>query len=188
MARPGTSGDKRARVVVEDHRASSPLDLKGITVPSPASSPPAVGPSRPEELPAIAVFLTQSGLPVAGLDSGNVQVLVARQGERIVGTAALERCGSACVLRSLAVEKALRGGDLARRLIAALLELARDSGCTEAYLLTHNVQRLASRYAFRVVRREEVSPLALASPEFGMSGCAAATVMRLALSPENHTR
>ena len=138
---------------------------------------PTIAEGRQGDRAGVEALLTACGLPLTGLDAPNLHLIVAREDDRLVGCAAIERFGTACVLRSLAVSPDRRGSGLARRLIDSLLHEARAAGSTEAYLLTKNVQRLASRYGFMPIPRERVSPQALASPEFGLDCCSSASVM-----------
>jgi amino-acid N-acetyltransferase len=74
--------------------------------------------------------------------------LVARDGERVVGSAAL--------LRSVAVCRDLRGRVLGQRLTRAALSLAHKRGAVRAYLLTETADAFFTRFGFAPVRRSEV--------------------------------
>lgn len=141
-------------------------------------SAPIIEREHPADRSAVEALLAGSGLPLAGLEGPGVRILVAREDDRVIGCAAVETFGDACILRSLAIAPDRRGSGVVRLLIDALLAEARRTGCSEAYLLTKNVQNLASRYGFEAIPREKVSPAALASPEFGLGCCATAKVMR----------
>src|SRR3989449_10058885 len=62
--------------------------------------------------PAILDLIDRSKLPSAGLEEHVGSTLVARDGDRIVGTAALELYGGSALLRSVAVAGELRGPGL----------------------------------------------------------------------------
>ena len=80
-------------------------------------------------LPGVLSLLEEHGLPPDGLEDHIGTALVARKGERVVGSAALELYGSGALLRSLAVSKDRRGERLGQ-------SLARECGAARAYLLT----------------------------------------------------
>src|SRR6266498_2663696 len=96
--------------------------------------------------------------PTHAGDLPEVLALLERSGARVVGSAALELYGEAALLRSVAVEPALRGQGLGRRLALAALDLAREHGAAEVYLLTETAAEFFSRLGFRPIARAEVAP------------------------------
>src|SRR2546426_5957186 len=82
---------------------------------------PTIGPAVPTDLPAILDLIDRSKLPSAGLEEHVGSTLVARDGDRIVGTAALELYGGSALLRSVAMAGELRGQGLGQALTAAAL-------------------------------------------------------------------
>ncbi|HJZ49735.1 MAG TPA: GNAT family N-acetyltransferase, partial [Roseiflexaceae bacterium] len=87
-----------------------------------------LGAARNSDLPAVLALLERSGLPRDGLSEHVATTLVARSGDAIVGSAALELYGGAALLRSVAVDSALRGQGLGQRLTRAALDVARQHG------------------------------------------------------------
>src|SRR5262245_64718992 len=83
-----------------------------------------IGPACPGDLPAVLALLERSGLPQDGLSEHLATTLVARDGDAIVGSAALEVYRKAALLRSVAVDSALRGQGLGQRLTRTALDLA----------------------------------------------------------------
>jgi amino-acid N-acetyltransferase len=96
--------------------------------------------ARPDEWAAVFSFLETMGLPTAGLADHLSGVLVSRAGRRIVGTAALEVYGKAALLRSVAVSEDRRGRGLGTALVQRALELGRQQGVENFYLLTETAQ------------------------------------------------
>ncbi|HJW82717.1 MAG TPA: amino acid acetyltransferase, partial [Anaerolineae bacterium] len=68
----------------------------------------AIESARAGDLPAIFTLLQRSSLPQDGLADHLAATLVARDGDRVVGSAALELYGESALLRSVAVDAALR--------------------------------------------------------------------------------
>src|SRR5512138_124943 len=95
-----------------------------------------IGAARPSDLPGVLALLERSDLPQAGLADYLETTLIARDGDEVVGSAALETYGAAALLRSVAVDSRLRGEGLGQRLTRAALDLARDRGVATVYLLT----------------------------------------------------
>ncbi len=143
-----------------------------------------IEPTHAGDLPEVLALLERSGLPRDGLRDHIAAALVARSGARVVGSAALELYGEAALLRSVAVEPALRGQGLGRRLALAALDLAREHGAAEVYLLTETAAEFFSRLGFRPIARAEVAPEVQRSVEFASACPASATAMRSELIDE----
>ena len=141
-----------------------------------------IGPARPSDLPAVLALLERSGLPQDGLSEHVATTLVARDGDAIVGSAALEVYGAAALLRSVAVDGALRGQGLGQRLTGAALDLARQLGIATVYLLTETAGDFFPRFGFHPTMRAAVEPAVQQSVEF-ISACpASAQVLVASLS------
>ncbi|WP_170162262.1 GNAT family N-acetyltransferase [Caldimonas tepidiphila] len=122
---------------------------------------PEIGPAAPDELPAAAALLRTCGLSPEGLDGESLLLLVARWQGRPQGCIALESHGDeAVLLRSLAVEPALRGRGLGARLLDAALALAGEAGVRHAALLTEGAADFFALRGFRPVARAQL-PAAL---------------------------
>jgi amino-acid N-acetyltransferase len=138
--------------------------------------------ARPSELPAVLALLEQSGLPQDGLSEHLATTVVARDGDAVVGSAALEIYGGAALLRSVAVDAGLRGQGLGQRLTRAALDLARDRGVATVYLLTETAADFFPRFGFQLTERAAVDPAVQQSVEF-ISACpASAQVLVASLS------
>ena len=129
-----------------------------------------VGPARGEELPAVLALLEGSGLPKEGFEEHLATALAAREGGRVVGSAALEIYGTSALLRSVAVASKRRGEGLGERLTQEALKLARERGAERAYLLTETADGFFGRFSFRGVSRSEVPERVRGSVEF-VSAC-----------------
>jgi amino-acid N-acetyltransferase len=143
--------------------------------------PPTIGAATPPDLAAVFALLERSQLPSAGLGDHVGSTLVARDGARIVGSAAVELYGQAALLRSVAVAAEHRGQGLGHALTAAALELARQRGVRTVYLLTETAAGFFPRFGFRPIPRREVDPAVLGSAEFTTACPAGALVMVRAL-------
>lgn len=134
------------------------------------------------DLPGVISLLERSRLPTDGIAEHVASTLVARDGGRIVGSAAVESYGRVGLLRSVAVDEALRGRGLGVRLTEAALALARARHLERVYLLTETAGEFFPRFGFRPISRAEVDPAALRSVEFTTVCPASALVMALELS------
>lgn len=126
----------------------------------------AIEPARPADLPSIVSLLERGHLPLAGIEAHVEAALVAREGARIVGCAAVELYDDAGLLRSVAVDPSSRGQGLGIRLTEAALALARQRGAQTMYLLTETAAEFFPRFGFRAIARDQVATAVRQSAEF----------------------
>jgi amino-acid N-acetyltransferase len=133
------------------------------------------------DLPDILALLEASKLPVAGIGRHVATALIARDAGRLVGCAAVEVYGSAALLRSVAVAADRRGTGLGRELTGAALELARERGVKDVYLLTTTADGFFPRFGFAVIPRDEIDPALRRSEELRGACPSSAVAMRAGL-------
>jgi amino-acid N-acetyltransferase len=131
-----------------------------------------------KDLAEVLALLKQSKLPLAGIDQHISSTVVVRDDGKIVGCAAVEVYGSAGLLRSVAVAEERRGEGLGQRLTEAALELARERGVRDVYLLTTTAGKFFPRFGFVAIPRTEVDPALQASEELRGACPAGALAMR----------
>jgi amino-acid N-acetyltransferase len=134
-----------------------------------------------QDLPAVRALLEGMQLPLDGIDDVGDTMIVARDGSRVVGAAALELYADGALLRSVAVDPAVQGEGLGHRLTEAALQMAEARGAPGVFLLTTTAERFFPRFGFEVIGREEVPASVLASVEFRSACPATAVVMRTRL-------
>ena len=139
-------------------------------------------PAHMSDLPALLALLEDSGLPTSGLSAHLATTLVACDGERLVGSAALELSGTDALLRSVAVAAPLRGQGLGEQLTHAALDLARLHGVQQVCLLTETAQHFFPRFGFRPIARADVSPALHQSVEWTTACPVTAQAMMVRLS------
>jgi amino-acid N-acetyltransferase len=140
-----------------------------------------IGGARQEELPGILALLDECELPTEGLAPHLSTTLVARDGNQIVGSSALEIYEEFALLRSVAVKPAFRGRGLARRLTRAALDLAKHHQVTAVYLLTDTASTYFPRLGFKSIPRSDVPEKVRRSVEFTTLCPDTATVMETSL-------
>jgi amino-acid N-acetyltransferase len=137
--------------------------------------------ATPRDVDAVETLLRECGLPADGWRDHLENTLVATAGSRIVGTAALEMYGKACLLRSVATSAMQRGHGVASRLTNAALDLARERDVQQVFLLTNTADAFFSRLGFVVVDRAQIPATVKTSVEFTSACCASARAMRVPL-------
>jgi amino-acid N-acetyltransferase len=137
-----------------------------------------IGPATAGDLPEILALLVRLRLPLAGVDQHLPTMLVAREGEQIVGIAGLELYADGALLRSVAVEPSRQGKQLGHQLTDAALQLATSRGANTVFLLTTTAENFFPRFGFEPITRDEVPQSVRESVEFRSACPASAIVMR----------
>src|SRR2546430_7063656 len=125
-----------------------------------------ITPATAGDLGRVLELLEHNHLPRAEIERHVDTLLVAREGDRIVGCGAVELYGKAGLVRSIAVDLPHRGLGLGIQLTEAVLALARSHGLKTVYLLTETAQGFFPRFGFRPNGREEVDAAVNRSVEF----------------------
>ena len=146
-----------------------------------------IAPADDADVPAILALLERSGLPQDGFTDHARTALVARAGDSVVGSAALELYGRAALLRSVTVDASLRGQGLGQQLTRAALDLARQRGVKTVYLLTEIAGGFFPRFGFHPIERSAVDTAVQQSVEFTSACPVSAQVLALALAPASDT-
>lgn len=124
--------------------------------------------ARPSELGAMRSLLEAAELPAGDLTAGHLEafrVAVVPVGH-LVGGVGLELAGDAALLRSLVVAPQARGTGLGHALVDAALELARERGVSEVWLLTTTAERFFERLGWRRAERASAPAGIRATAEF----------------------
>lgn len=133
--------------------------------------------ASPSDHAPVADLVRSAGLPLAGLSEALRTAVVARDGEHVVGCAALELYGGDALLRSVVVAAERRGQRMGELLTEAALELARARGVRRVYLLTETAEGFFPRFGFRRITRTEVAAAVRESVEFRSACPDSAVVM-----------
>ena len=133
---------------------------------------------------ALLTLLADSDLPTEGFVEHLHSAIVARHDGRIIGCAALELYADGALLRSVAVVKDWQHRQVGRELTRAALQLARDRGASDVYLLTTTADHYFPRFGFERIERTDVPPAVQTSIEFTSACPASATVMRKRLGTD----
>jgi amino-acid N-acetyltransferase len=134
--------------------------------------------ARERDLPVVRALLDRLHLPLDGVEEHLPTMLVAREGQRIVATAALEMYADGALLRSVAVEPRHQGNGLGHQLTDAALQLAATQGAHTVFLLTTTAERFFPKFGFERIDRQQVPASVRESVEFQSACPASAIVMR----------
>jgi len=127
---------------------------------------------------AIVALLQRAELPTDGLAAHLATAYVARRGNQIVGSVALEVYTDGALLRSVAVDPTCRDTGLGHRLTTYALARAEERALPAVYLLTTTAEAYFPRFGFERIDRADVPASLQASVEFQGACPASATVMR----------
>jgi amino-acid N-acetyltransferase len=136
-----------------------------------------IEPATPSDAGSIETLLAQASLPTDGLASHLDAAFVARAGDRVVGSAAIELYADGGLLRSVAVDAGSRGTGLGGRLTEAAIDEARRRGLPALYLLTTTADQFFPRFGFETITRDDVPVSVQRSVEFRGACPASAVVM-----------
>jgi arsenate reductase len=162
-------------------RVRALLTREGIPQRVRPPTPITIAPAAAADAPAVQALLATCQLPIADLPPGLDHFLVAREGDRLVGSIGLEVHGRLGLLRSLAVDPAWRHVGLATRLWTELQRRAAALGLTQLYLLTTTAEPLFARWGFLRLAREAAPAAIKATAEYRTLCPASAAFMQRAL-------
>jgi amino-acid N-acetyltransferase len=122
--------------------------------------------ASPQDLNAIRALLERSGLPTSDLESAQPEFAVIRQDGQVVAAGALQRFGTAALLRSVVVAADRQGSGLGRSVVSELERLAQAAGIRRLVLLTQTAKDFFARQGFRTIERSSAPLDIQASEEF----------------------
>ena len=137
-----------------------------------------------EDLIAIRALLERSGLPTSDLESAQPDFVVIRERGPLVAAGALQRFGSAALLRSLVVAPDRRGRGLGKSVVSELERLARTEQIGRLILLTQTAAEFFARQGYQVIERSNAPQEVQRSEEFRSLCPSTATCMAKSL-PES---
>jgi len=137
-----------------------------------------IEPARPDDFDGVLALLDRHHLPPDGLRDHLATTIVARDGDRIVGSAALELYPDGALLRSVAVAAERQGQGLGRELALSAIRLAQDSRLPAIYLLTTTAEDYFPKLGFARITRGDVPATVQQSIEFTSACPSSAIVMR----------
>jgi amino-acid N-acetyltransferase len=141
-----------------------------------------IEPAVPSDAGSIEALLRHANLPTDGLAAHLEAAFVARDGDRVVGSVAVELYADGGLLRSVAVDAGCRGSGIGARLTAAAIEEARRRRMPALYLLTTTAETFFPRFGFATITRDEVPASVQHSVEF-RGACPASAVVMLKRLP-----
>ena len=137
--------------------------------------------AEPRDTDAVLALVAASGLPIEGLREHLSTTLVARRADVVVGSSAVELYADGALLRSVAVYPDEQGHGLGHRLTDAAIQLAREAGAPNIYLLTTTAEGFFPKLGFERIARVDVPASVQTSIEFTSVCPSSATVMRRTL-------
>jgi amino-acid N-acetyltransferase len=137
--------------------------------------------AKRDDLSEVLSLLSRAQLPTAGVADVFPHFIVAESEGNIVGVVGLELYGGSALLRSAAVEESWRGSGVGRVLVERALDLARERGIDDVYLLTTTAEEYFPKFGFACISRDAVAEEVRSSVEFRTACPASAVAMRKSL-------
>ncbi len=111
---------------------------------------PTLRPAAPDDIPDICALLEAVELPTAELEQHLHNFVVAEADGRVVGCGGLEACpeASACLIRSMVVDEALRGQDIGTAVLHWVMARAASLSLTHLLLFTVHAHDFYARFGF----------------------------------------
>ena len=134
------------------------------------------------DLAVVRPLLEQAGLPTSDLAGSKPQFTVLFEDGRIIAAGALERFGTAALVRSVVVAGDRRGSGLGRTIVQELERVARAGRINRLILLTQTAREFFARQGYRVIKRSEAPQDVQGSEEFRSLCPASAICMTKLLS------
>jgi len=119
-----------------------------------------------DDLAAIQALLECAGLPTSDLASSKSHFTVVRDDGHVVAAGALQRFGSAALLRSVVVAGDRRGAGLGRSVVRELEQVARAAKIGRLILLTQTARGFFSHQGYHVIERGDAPQDVQGSEEF----------------------
>jgi amino-acid N-acetyltransferase len=119
-----------------------------------------------DDLDRVYRLLEQEGLPTSDLPSSGARFIVLVNAGVIVAAGALERFGSAGLLRSVVVAGDRRGAGLGRTIVDELESRARATGIDRLVLLTQTAREFFTGRGYRRIERIDAPVDVQGSEEF----------------------
>ncbi|MDQ3290788.1 MAG: arsenic resistance N-acetyltransferase ArsN2 [Bacteroidota bacterium] len=139
-------------------------------------------PANNTDWTGVVALLNALHLPTSDLPQNLNDFFIFKNGNEVLGTCGLEVYGDVALLRSLAVAPGSQGKGLGDTLLQETLDLAKEKGVQEIYLITNSAANFFAKRGFTQVERSVV-PVAIQNTTQFSSVCpSSATVMYRQLS------
>ncbi len=129
-------------------------------------------------------MLRECGLPHEDIHHHLSGLIVAVEGNLLVGTVAVEAYDGAGLLRSLAVREPYRNRGIARELLSRAIAYVHSKRIAQCFLLTLNGEDYFVKHGFEVVSRDSVPKDIALTEEFRSLCPSSAICMRKRLAVE----
>ncbi|QMU26944.1 arsenic resistance N-acetyltransferase ArsN2 [Adhaeribacter radiodurans] len=126
---------------------------------------------------AVINLLNILNLPSTDLPEPLDNFIIVKNADTVVGTCGLEIYGTVALLRSLAVVPDNQGRGFGDGLLQATLELAKEKGVHDVYLITTTAANFFAKRGFTQVKRSLVPVAIQNTTQFSLVCPASATVM-----------
>jgi len=118
------------------------------------------------DISTIKDILKENKLPFQDVGTNNINFFLAYEDADFIGIIGLEKFPEIALLRSMAVMKKFRGNGYGKKICAHLLEIAKQEGINEVFLLTCDAKDFFAKLGFKVIERKNVHEIIQSTTEF----------------------
>ena len=138
-------------------------------------------PASQNSFTAAVRLLESCGLPTSDIDPGT-QLFVMEDGDKVIGTIAVEYDYNDALLRSLSVEANYRNKGVGEELVSFIENYVRQQGVQNIFILTTTAEKFFSGKGYTPIERTEVPQFIQSTSEFSSVCPSSAVVMKKSLT------
>jgi amino-acid N-acetyltransferase len=134
-------------------------------------------PASQNSFSAAIALLKKYNLPTEDLDPGK-QLFVVEDGDRVIGTVAVEYDYNNALLRSLSVEEEKRSTGTGKELVDFIEDYVQKQGVQTIYLLTTTAADFFSKRGYEIIDRNNVPDFIKNTSEYSVICASSSTLMK----------
>jgi amino-acid N-acetyltransferase len=134
-------------------------------------------PASQNSFSAAIALLKENNLPTEDLDPGK-QLFVVEEGDRVIGTVAVEYDYNHALLRSLSVDEDKRASGIGATLVDFIEDYVRKQGVQAIYLLTTTAPDFFLKRGYEIMARNNVPAFIKNTKEYSIICASSSTLMK----------
>lgn len=133
------------------------------------------------DIPIIRDILKKNELAYQDIETNDIDFFFAFEDEKLIGVIGIEKFIDKALLRSMVVMEEFRDQGYGKKICNHFLEIAKQEGIKEVFLLTNDADGFFKQVGFEIVDRENAPDVIRFSTEFSSLCPASAIFMKITL-------